>query len=118
MTKYWPDCYPVTVAVSKGQQLANDLRNALARVHGMLLTALEGVDKDAVGWMPAHLTAADLALGTATKSDGSLVTATDVLGNDIADRLAKLGAEFHRVSQYDVRRWKRPSRQRRQGQRG
>ena len=54
MTKYWPDCYPVTVAISKGQQLANDPRNALARVHGMLFTALEGVDKDAVGWMRAH----------------------------------------------------------------
>ena len=118
MTKYWPDCYPVTVAISKGQQLANDPRNALARVHGMLFTALEGVDKDAVGWMPAHLKTADLALKTTTKSDGSLATAADVLGNDVADKLAKLGAEFHRVSQYDVRRWKKRSRQRRQGQSG
>ena len=72
----------------------------------MLHTALEGVNGDVVGWMPAHLTSADLAIGTATKSDGSLVTAADVLGNDIADRLAKLGAEFHRVSQSDVRRWR------------
>ena len=44
LSKYWPDCYPVTLAVGKGQQLANDPRNALARVHGMLLTALEGVE--------------------------------------------------------------------------
>ena len=107
MTKYWPDCYPLKVAISKGQRLANDPRNALARVHGMLFTALEGIDEDAVGWMPAHLTTADLALGTATKSDGSLVTATDILGNDVADRLAKLGAEFHRVAMSDVRRWKK-----------
>ena len=73
----------------------------------MLLTALEGVEQDTVGWMPAHLTSNDLALGTATKSDGTLVTARDVLANDVADRLAKLGAEFHRVSQMEVGRWKK-----------
>ena len=77
--------------------MAKDPRNALARVHGMLHTALEGVEEKTVGWMPAHLTRADLALGTATKSDGSLVSARDIRANDVADRLAKLGAEFHRV---------------------
>ena len=72
----------------------------------MLHTALDGVDPDVVGWMPAHFTKADLALGTATKSDGSLVTARDVWANDVADRLAKLGVEYHRVSIEEVRRWK------------
>ena len=57
--------------------------------------------------MPAHLTKADLALGTATKRDGSLVTKVDVMGNDIADRLAKLGVEHHRVPQEVVRRWRK-----------
>ena len=71
----------------------------------MLHTALEGVDGKVVGWMPAHLTKADLALGTATKSDGSLVSATDIMANDVADRLAKLGVEHHRVPQEEVRRW-------------
>ena len=56
--------------------------------------------------MPAHLTKADLALGTATKSDGSLVTSIDVWANDVADKLAKLGAEHHRVPAEEVRRWK------------
>lgn len=72
----------------------------------MLHTALEGVDGRVVGWMPAHLTKADLALGTAIKSDGSLVSATDIMANDVADRLAKLGVEHHRVPQEEVRRWK------------
>ena len=72
----------------------------------MLHTALEGTAPSVVGWMPAHLTKADLALGTATKSDGSLVTSTDVWANDVADKLAKLGAEHHRVPAEEVRRWK------------
>ena len=74
-----------------------DPRNALARVHGLLHTALDGEDGQRVGWMPAHLTKADLALGKATKSDGSLVNAVDVWANDVADKLAKLGVEYHRV---------------------
>ena len=53
--------------------------------------------------MFAHLTKADLALGTATKSDGSLVCATDIKANDVVDRLAKLGVEHHRVPQEEVR---------------
>ena len=72
----------------------------------MIHTALEGISPSIVGWMPAHLTKADLALGTATKSDGSLVTSTDVWANDVADKLAKLGAEYHRVPAEEVKRWK------------
>lgn len=106
-SRYWPDCYPVKTAIAKGPVVANDPRNALARIHGMLHTALDGTDREVVGWMPAHLTKADLALGTATKSDGSLVSATDIWANDVADRLAKLGAEHHRVPQEEVRRWKK-----------
>ena len=56
--------------------------------------------------MPAHLTKVDLALGTATKSDGSLVIARDIWANDVADRLAKLGVEVHRVPGEEVRRWR------------
>ena len=96
-SRYWPDCYPVKLAVEKGPKVALDPRNALARVHGLLHTALDGDDGKQVGWMPAHLTKADLALGTATKSDGSLVTAADIMANDVADKLAKLGVEYHRV---------------------
>ena len=106
-SQYWADCYPAKLAVQKGPKVASDPRNALARVHGLLHTALDGDDGERVGWMPAHLTKADLALGTAAKSDGSLVTKADVMGNDIADRLAKLGVEHHRVPQEEVRRWRK-----------
>ena len=83
-----------------------DPRNALARIHGLLHTALDGDDGKRVGWMPAHLTQADLALGRATKSDGSPVRAVDIWANDVADKLAKLGAEYHRVPAEEVKRWK------------
>lgn len=75
-------------------------------IHGMLHTALDGGGVKGVGWMPAHLTKADLAFGTATKSDGSLVTAADLMANDVADKLAKLGVEHHRAPREEVRRWK------------
>ena len=98
--------YPVKVATEKGPQVAKDPRNALARIHGMLHTALEGGDGKEVGWMLAHLTKADLSLGTATKSDGSLVSAADIMANDVADKLAKLVVEYHRVPREEVPRWK------------
>ena len=72
----------------------------------MIHTALEGTSPIIVGGMPAHLTKADLELGTATESDGSLVTSTDVWANDVADKLAKLGAEYHRVPAEEAKRWK------------
>lgn len=106
LSKYWPDCYPVKVAIDKGPHVAKDPRNALARIHGMLHAALEGCDGKVVGWMPSHLTKVDLSLGTATKSDGSLVSAADIMANDVADKLATLGVEYHRVPQEEVRRWK------------
>ena len=56
--------------------------------------------------MPAHLTEKDLALGTATKSDGFLVTARDLWANDVADKFAKLGLEYDGVPAEEVRRWK------------
>ena len=42
----------------------------------------------------------------ATKSDGSLVSKQGVWANDTADKLAKRGAEHHRVPPEEVRRWK------------
>ena len=81
LSKYWPDCLPVYLAVKKGPELALDPRNVLARVHGMLLTALEDAPADVVGWMPSHLTIKDLNLQLATKSDASLVGRVDLEGN-------------------------------------
>ena len=69
-SEYWHGWYPVKIAIEKGPQVAKAPRNTLARIHGMLHTALDGDDGKRVGWMLAHLTKADLAFGTATKSDG------------------------------------------------
>ena len=92
--------------MQKGSDVALDPRNARARVHGMLLTALQGDDARALGWMPSHLTKKDLLRGTAKKSDGSVVALQDVKMNESADTLAKKGVEQHRVTPSDVKIWK------------
>ena len=105
-SKYWPDCLPLMSAVAKGREAADDPRNVLARTHTMLATAFEEVEpSNHVGWMPAHLKSWEL--GTATKSDGSLVNQQDWEANDLADKLAKAAVEFHRVDAADVKLWNR-----------
>ena len=71
LCRYWPHCLPLTMAAEKGMAAAKDPKNCLARVHGMIATALEDASAGLVGWLPAHLTANEL--GVAKKSDGSLV---------------------------------------------
>ena len=71
----------------------------------MLLTALEDVPPDVVGWMPSHLTIKDLNFQMATKSDESLVGRLDLEGNKLAGELAKRGVEFHRATPSDVTIW-------------
>ena len=103
--RYWPDCLPVHLAVQKGISIASDPKNVLARVHGMMLTALEDTSPRVVGWMPSHLTLDDLKLQMAKKSDGSLVNEQDLEANGLADTLAKRAVEYHRVSRAEVRMW-------------
>ena len=55
-SRYWPDCLPVRLAAQKGPAVARDRKNVLARIHWMMLTALEGVSPEVIGWMPFHLT--------------------------------------------------------------
>ena len=106
LCRYWPDCYPVKAAVDRGPEVARDPRNPLARVHGMIHTALEGVLPGVVGWMPSRLTKSDLTHAVAKKSDGTLVNKVDLWANDVADKLAKFGVEHHRVPREEVKRWK------------
>ena len=80
---------PVDFAVQKGLAVAADPKNVMVRLHGMMLTALEVADPRVVGWMPAHLTYADLKHGMAKKSDGTRVTEADLEANGLADKLAK-----------------------------
>ena len=53
--RYWPDCLPVHLAVQKGISIASDPKNVLARVHGMMLTALEDTSPRVVGCMLCRL---------------------------------------------------------------
>jgi len=105
MCRFWPDCLPVHLAVQKGPEAALDPSNVLARVHGMIMTAMEDSSCEVVGWMPSHLTIDDLGLQMALKSDGSLVNRQDLEANGLADTLAKKGVEFHRVASVDVKVW-------------
>ena len=106
LCRYWPDCLPVHLAIQKGPQVAEDPKNVLARVHGMILTALEDASLSLIGWMPSHLTLGDLDFQLAVKSDGSLVNVRGLQGNKLADELAKRGVEHHRVASSDVKVWK------------
>ena len=106
LSKYWPDCLPVYLAVRKGPEVALDPKNVLARVHGMILTALEDAPANLVGWMPSHLAIKDLDLRMAMKCDWTLVGRVDLEGNKLADELAKRGVEYHRVTPSDVKVWR------------
>ena len=104
-SRYWPDCLPVHLATQKGPEVALDPKNVLARVHGMIMTALEDTPADVVGWMPSHLTIKDLELQMARESDGTLVDERDLEANKLVDTFPKLAVEFHRVSKEEVRMW-------------
>ena len=91
--------------MQKGPSFATDPKNVLARVHGMMMTALEDAVPEVVGWMPSHLTYADLELRMARKSDGTLVNVQDLEANGLAGFLAKKGVEHYRVHRSEVRAW-------------
>ena len=69
----------------------------------MLHTALVDARPGVIGWLPSHLT--NNELGRANKSDGTLVLVEELAANDLADKLAKRGVEFHRVAPTDVKQW-------------
>ena len=74
---------------------ATSAKRVLARVYGMLLTALEGVSLDRILWMPAHNSAAHV--GKLQLSNGEVLTKEDVFGNDEADKGASEGVEEHQA---------------------
>ena len=105
LSRYWTDCLPLYEAVGKGPSVANSSKNMLARVHNLILAALDDCDPKVVGWMPSHLVVADLAEEEAIKSDGTRISELDLRMNDDADTNAKQGVEYHRVSPEEVKRW-------------
>ena len=94
-SRYRIDCLPCVDAIHKGLSWATALQRPLARVFGLLITALDGTPASDVVWMPAHTAVHDV--GVRCLSDGSLLTWHDRLGNSMADELAKAAALAHRV---------------------
>ena len=95
------DCEPCVLAVHKGAAAATSDKNPLARVHGLMMHALDDTPPEAVIWMPSHV--GENGVGKEIRGDGFLLQSIDVLTNDVADRYAKRAVEAHRVP-YRIRK--------------
>ena len=94
------DCANILKLLELGHKAATDASRPLARVSGLIFSALDSCDTSSlpnrlVIWMPAHCTTA--AIGNRIKSDGKFVSGIDWRANRLVDRLAKLAATMHCV---------------------
>ncbi len=103
------DCKPCLDAIERGRAWATSAARPLARVFGLLFSAIDDTPREAFAWMPAHCSMDEV--GRATLSDGSFLTETDRWANDMADGYAKAAVEVHRVP-VDVRQRVRQTGQR------
>jgi len=97
------DCEPCVKAVKDGIVIATAANKVNARVHGLILRALDDTPASKVIWLPAHKGQAQV--GKMRCGDGTFLTKTDLFGNDAADKLAKRAVQGHRVSKADVEGW-------------
>ena len=95
------DCEPCVLAVHKGAVAATSDKNPLARVHGLMMHALDDIPPEAVIWTPSHV--GENGVGKEIRGDGFLLQSIDVHMNDVADRYAKRAVEAHRVP-YRIRK--------------
>ena len=95
-THYVSDCLPAVDSVHKGRAWACSGRRPLARVMGLLHSALDDTPRSNVVWMPAHTAAHQV--GIAHRGDGSILTSADRYCNALADSHAKIAARHSRVS--------------------
>ena len=91
------DCKPVFEAVMRGIKWATGPKRPLARVHGLMLAALEGVPLEAFAWMPAHTRPSQI--GVIALSNDDLLTEIDRDANEESDVHAKAAVEAHRVQE-------------------
>jgi hypothetical protein len=87
------DCKPCVDMVHAGEAVATEGRRILARVFKLVFTALH--DSESVVWIPAHTSESDV--GVKVIGNGQTLTAIDREANSLADKLAKLAVEEHRV---------------------
>ena len=90
------DCESVRIGCQRGSKWTTAPGRVYARIWAVIHATGDSADLAPVIWMPAH--AAEWQVGSARKGDGSVVTATDRIANDLADRFAKAAAEAHRVA--------------------
>ena len=95
----WSDCLSVVNRFQAGREAATASAVKLARLWREIFNLCDSFDEPAgqvrLEWMPAHT--AKWQVGKARKGNGAKLSERDRNGNEEADRLAKLGAKFHRV---------------------
>ena len=89
------DCEPCVKAIHYGVKWATTGRRKHARVHALMLAALDDMPSDQAVWMPAHTKIDDI--GKAKLGDGSTLTKVDRDSNAVADLHAKAAASEVRV---------------------
>ena len=93
------DRLSVVGTFKKGYRHATHPAVALARLWRLIFAACDDFDEPQhqvdLAWIPAHTAASDV--GHLRLSNGEYLTAADRSGNDLADALAKQGAELHRL---------------------
>ena len=91
--QFYVDCKPCVDLIHAGVAVATEGRRLLARVYRLVFASLH--DPERVVWIPAHTSEHDI--GIKSIGDGRKLTAVDRDSNSLADRLAKLAVEEHRV---------------------
>ena len=95
----WSDCLSVVNRFKAGERAATTSSVKLARLWKTIFSLCDSFNDPAaqvkLEWMPAHT--AQWQVGKTRKGNGAKLTEGDRNGNEEADRLAKLGAQSHRV---------------------
>ena len=89
------DCEPCVDALGRGRAWATSAARPLARVFGLLFSAVDDTPLESFVRMPAHCSMDEV--GRAALGNGSLLTEIDRHANDLADESAKAAVEAHRV---------------------
>jgi hypothetical protein len=98
------DCLPCVNMLRMSRKEATAAHRPLARVAGLIFSAMVDVPRDHIVWMPAHTTIADV--GRARLSNGCLLTAADRNANDRADALAKSAAMSRAPQEHELQAYR------------
>ena len=94
-SKFRIDCEPCVKAIHGGMARAQSDKKPLARVHQLMLVALDDTPHEFVVWMPSHTTQGDV--GIKQIGNGEFLSVLDRYANGEADKWAKAAVEEHRV---------------------